>query len=78
MSDEDVRHYARDLGLTDRESEVLALLVTTEDTNDKMANDLGISRRTLQRHIASVYNKADVQSRIGLYKALATHAANSD
>ena len=78
LSDEDVRHYARDLGLTDRESEVLALLVTTEDTNDKMANDLGISRRTLQRHIASVYNKADVQSRIGLYKALATHAANSD
>lgn len=69
-----IARYARQIGLTARESEVLSLLVTTEDTNDKMASDLGISRRTLQRHIASVYDKADVQSRIGLHKALTARA----
>lgn len=68
---EDIDRYAQAIGLTARETEVLALLVTTEDTNDKMAGDLGISRRTLQRHIAHVYDKAGVQSRIGLHKALA-------
>ena len=51
-------------------------MVTTEDENQKMADDLGISRRTLQRHIAQVYEKAGVQSRIGLYRAVAAHLAN--
>jgi DNA-binding CsgD family transcriptional regulator len=77
LDDEDVENYARHLHLTEREAQVLVLLVTTEDKNDKMANDLGISRRTLQRHIANVYNKAGVQSRIGLYQALATHVAQA-
>ena len=61
--------------LTDREREVLSLMVTTEDENQKMANDLDISRRTLQRHIAHVYEKAGVQSRIGLYKVVVAYAA---
>ena len=75
FDDQDIRQYSQVIGLTDRECEVLALMVTTEDENQKMANDLGISRRTLQRHIAQVYEKAGVQSRIGLYKSVAAHAA---
>lgn len=75
FNDKDIERYAQSIGLTTRESEVLSLLVTTEDKNDKMANDLGISRRTLQRHIANVYDKAGAQSRIGLYQALATHVS---
>ena len=71
----DIERYAEDICLTDREREVLVLMVTTEDENQKMANDLGISRRTLQRHIAQVYDKAGVQSRIGLYKSLVAYAA---
>lgn len=72
---QDVDRFAQGIGLTDREREVLVLMVTTEDENQKMADDLGISRRTLQRHIAQVYEKAGVQSRIGLYKAVAAHAS---
>lgn len=72
---QDIEEFAQSMGLTDREREVLALMVTTEDENQKMANDLGISRRTLQRHIAQVYEKTGVQSRIGLYKALVAYAA---
>ena len=78
VSDFDERNleqFAQELGLTDREREVLSLMVTTEDENQKMANDLDISRRTLQRHIAHVYEKAGVQSRIGLYKVVVAYAA---
>lgn len=71
---DDIERFAGSIGLTDRERDVLVLLVTTEDENQKIASDLGISRRTLQRHVAQVYEKAGVQSRIGLYMSLAAHA----
>ena len=76
FDEHDVEQFAQSIGLTSRELEVLCLMVTTEDENQKMADDLGISRRTLQRHIAQVYEKAGVQSRIGLYRAVAAHLAN--
>jgi DNA-binding CsgD family transcriptional regulator len=76
FDEQDVEHFAHDRGLTDRECEVLLLMVTTEDENQKMASDLGISRRTLQRHIAQVYEKAGVESRIGLYKAVVAYKAS--
>ena len=75
LDEQDIARYAQSIGLTDREREVLILMVTTEDENQKMADDLGISRRTLQRHIAQVYEKAHVQSRIGLYQSVMGCAA---
>lgn len=78
FNEQDVERFAQSISLTDREREALALMVTTEDENQKMADKLGISRRTLQRHIAQVYEKAGVQSRIGLYKAVATHASGRE
>lgn len=75
LSERDLDRYAQSIGLTGREAQVLVLLVATEDKNDKMANDLGISRRTLQRHIANIYDKAGVQSRIGLFQAVAAYVA---
>lgn len=51
--------------LTDREAEVLAL--AARDLHDwEIAQVLGISVRTVQKHIASSLRKADVQSRSGL------------
>lgn len=76
FDEQDIERFAQSMGLTDRECAVLALMVTTEDENQKMADDLGISRRTLQRHIAQIYEKAGVQSRIGLYKSLTSFAAS--
>ncbi len=70
----DIERFGDEIDLTDRERDVLVLLVTTEDENQKIASELGISRRTLQRHVAQVYEKAGVQSRIGLYMSLASHA----
>lgn len=75
FDEQDIEQFAQDMGLTDRERDVLALMITTEDENQTIANDLNISRRTLQRHLAHVYEKAGVQSRIGLYKSVSAYAA---
>ena len=55
-------------GLTDREREVLTHLVLTEDKNQQIADDLGISRRQLQTHISRIYKKTGTTTRTGLVK----------
>ena len=52
--------------LTPREEEVFEMLVTTEYKNQEMADRLYISRRQLQNHIASIYQKTGATSRPGL------------
>ena len=52
--------------LTPREAEVFKLLVTTDDDLQTIADSLYISKRTLERHISSIYKKTQVKSRIGL------------
>lgn len=52
--------------LTERESEILEKLVTTEDGVQEIADTLYISRRNLQRYIASIYEKTGTKSRIGV------------
>lgn len=52
--------------LTPREKEVFDVLISTEKKNQEIADDLGISRRQLQNHIASIYKKTGTQSRAGL------------
>lgn len=54
--------------LTDREIEVFELLVNSDDGVQEIADKLYISRRTLQRHISSIYHKFDVDSRTGLIR----------
>lgn len=56
--------------LTLKEKEVLEKLVTNEKTVQEIAEELGISRRVLQRHIASLYEKMNVQTRVGLLMVL--------
>jgi DNA-binding CsgD family transcriptional regulator len=48
--------------LTERETQVLAL-VATGRTNDQAARELGISPRTVRKHLEGVFTKADVPSR---------------
>jgi HD-GYP domain-containing protein (c-di-GMP phosphodiesterase class II) len=49
-------------GLTDRELEVLLVLVRGE-SNQEIAQDLGISAKTVGHHVQHVYQKAGVRSR---------------
>ena len=51
-------------GLTDRETEVLAL-VARGGTNKDIARALGISPKTVQHHVAHVYEKVGCTSRAG-------------
>ena len=51
-------------GLTERELEVLLVLVRGE-SNRKIAEDLGISAKTVGHHVQRVYRKAGVHSRAG-------------
>ena len=51
-------------GLSDREREVL-VLVARGKTNKEIATLLGISPKTVQHHVAHVYDKAGLHSRAG-------------
>jgi two-component system vancomycin resistance associated response regulator VraR len=50
--------------LSDMETQVLGLVVQ-EYTNDRIAKELYLSRRTVESYMASICNKLDVDSRIG-------------
>ena len=52
----------RSLGLTPRECEILALLASGQ-SNKEIARQLEISPNTAKTHIASVFQKLDVQRR---------------
>ena len=49
-------------GLTDREVEILQR-VTSGLTNRQLAEELGVSTRTIDAHLRSVYAKLGVKSR---------------
>ena len=55
---------AASIALTEREVEVLRL-VAREQTNPSIARTLGISSKTVERHITHIYQKIDVSSRAG-------------
>lgn len=60
--------YIEKLSLTAREAQVCGLLLSTDLGVQEIADELFISRRVVQRHIASIYEKAGVTTRIGLYR----------
>jgi two-component system vancomycin resistance associated response regulator VraR len=59
MNDQNVRKI-----LTSTEAEILRL-VADEYTNDRIAKELFISRRTVESHVTSICRKLGVDSRIG-------------
>lgn len=64
--EEQKKRFCERYGLTERESEVFSLLLTSEESGQEMAEELFMSRRMLQRHIASIYEKTGVKTRTGL------------
>ena len=50
--------------MTEREVEVLRL-VAREQTNPSIAEALGISAKTVERHVTHIYQKIGVSSRAG-------------
>jgi DNA-binding NarL/FixJ family response regulator len=50
--------------LTEREVEVVRL-VAREQTNPAIARALGISTKTVERHVTHIYQKVGVSSRAG-------------
>jgi DNA-binding NarL/FixJ family response regulator len=49
--------------LTGRETEVLALVVEGK-TNQEIGQALGISEKTVEKHLDSIFTKLDVKSRV--------------
>lgn len=61
-----LQSVVQEYGLTPRETEALSYLVTTEDSIQTIAESMYVSKRTLERHISSIYEKTGVKSRVGL------------
>lgn len=55
--------------LTPREVDVLIAVTQDERPLKQVAEELGISMRMVQRHLSSIYQKTDTQTRAGLAKA---------
>jgi DNA-binding NarL/FixJ family response regulator len=56
------REFSRDLGLTSREGEVLSWL-SKGKTNRDIAQILGLSPRTVDKHLEQIYSKLGVENR---------------
>jgi DNA-binding NarL/FixJ family response regulator len=52
-------------GLTDRELQIAALVVTAAG-NKEIADKLGISEKTVKRHMSNIFDKVGVSSRTEL------------
>ena len=58
--------FAKEYSLTEREKEVLVVLLSSDESVSDIANNMYISRTALYRHITSLNEKTDTKSRIGL------------
>lgn len=61
--------FIADHALTPREVDVLIAVTQDERPLKQVAEELGISMRMAQRHLSSIYQKTDTQTRAGLAKA---------
>lgn len=61
--------FIADHALTPREVDVLIAVTQDERPLKQVAEELGISMRMVQRHLSSIYQKTDTQTRAGLAKA---------
>lgn len=81
--EEHLRQFARAFELTQRETEVLHVLLVSDDNVQEIAEQLLISRAALYRHITSINEKTNTKSRIGLvqfyyqFKGGKTHEKDS-
>jgi two-component system nitrate/nitrite response regulator NarL len=60
--------------LTERERKIIAMVVEGQGASNKvLAEKLFISEHTLRNHLTSIYNKLDVENRLGLYVYAVNH-----
>lgn len=64
--EEHLQQFSRAFELTQRETEVLHVLLVSDDNVQEIAEQLLISRAALYRHITSINEKTNTKSRIGL------------
>lgn len=64
LSDRIVEVDPLDFNLTNRETEVLRLLVTKMASNKEIADELGFTERTAKSHIYNIFNKIGVDRRL--------------
>ena len=64
--EESLEMFAVSFSLTEREKEVLEVLLVSDENVQDIAETLMISRAALYRHIASLNEKTGTKSRIGL------------
>ena len=65
-----IRHQSisrEESGLTEREFQVLSL-IAREFTNEEIANDLGLSKRTVDSHRQNILRKTNAKNTAGLIK----------
>lgn len=60
--------FVKTYGLTPREAEVLGSVTSSEKPLKAIAAEMDISLRMLQKHLTSIYQKTDTQTRAGLTK----------
>lgn len=58
--------FVKKFALTEREQEVLHMLITSDDNVQQIADELAISRAALYRHISNMNEKTHTKARIGL------------
>ena len=68
--EEKLKELYTQYGFTPKEIETFEKLVTTEMGVQEIADDMCISRRVLQRHIAAIYEKTETKTRAGLFMLL--------
>lgn len=61
-----IEQFKKYYKLTDKEALILVPLLFTERETQDIADELDISRRSLQRHISSLYEKTGTTTRVGL------------
>lgn len=67
--DEKIKRLSAERDLSPREGEILGLMVRGQ-YNKEIASDLGISVRTVEKHIYNLFRKTGVQSRLELINLL--------
>lgn len=65
-SDERLDAFVATFGLTERERDILEVLVVSDQSVQDIATTLSLSRSTLYRHISSINKKTDTASRVAL------------
>ena len=67
--EERLKLYAQCCALTPRKTEVLEMLLTSDDDLQEIADSLYISRRMVQRYVSSIYEKTETKTRLGLFRS---------